>query len=125
MPKRVLSWWWSTLTIDRRLEQAIVGEARLLRAVDGDEDPLGRVRRHVAQKPAALQVEKRVLARAAAPLLPATMTLSLPSSQQRQVHREQRSERVAVGVLVRGDEEAVAGRERVDDGFHVSRLCHR
>ena len=42
------------------------------------------------------------------------------------MHREQRSERVAVGVLVRGDEEPLAGAKRVGDRGNVSRrLAHR
>ena len=53
------------------------------------------------------------------------MTLSFPSWRQREVHREERAEGVAVRVLVRRDEKAVVLTERGRDGRHVIGLRHR
>ena len=95
---------------DRCLEQALVGEPRLLRAVDRHENPVGRVGGQLAQQPATGEVEKSVLRRAAAPSPASNHHAVLAELRQREVHREQRAERVSVRVLVRGDEEAVVRR---------------
>ena len=51
----------------RAAREPLVGQPRLLGTVHGDEDPIGRVRRNLAQKPVVGELEERVLARAAAP----------------------------------------------------------
>ena len=111
---------------DVSLEQALVGQARLLGAVDGHEHAARGDRRERLAQEAVLGQRRGTpysAGRGASPT--STMTLSFPSARERQVHREQRPERVPVRILVRGDEEPVVLRERCDDGGHVSRLGHR
>ena len=51
-PKRELSWWWSTLIVygDEWSDRRVGAEPALVRAVDGEQHPLARVLRQLAQK---------------------------------------------------------------------------
>ena len=109
---------------ERRLgeQRRVRPEPLLLRAVDGDEHALGVVGRRLAVD--AVELEERVLARERR--LPGDEHRALLAElAQREVHREQGAERVAVRVLVRRDEEALVLAERGHDRLHVIRLRHR
>ena len=102
----------------RRVERRGVGsEPALVGRVDGDERALGRVVRELAAQ--LLERQKPVLAgqrRRAGQEHEAV----LAERRQRELGREQRAERVAVGILVRRDEEAVGAADRLDDRPEVS-----
>ena len=84
---------------DQGIEHLGIGETRLLGAVDGDQDPVGPVGRQLAQQAVVEQPEKPVLARQGR--RPGEHhDAVLPELEQREVHGEQRSECVAVGILV-------------------------
>ena len=106
---------------DRGLEQAIVGEPRLLGAVDRDENPLGR-RPALAQQTVVGEPEKSVFpGQRRCP--GENHDAVLPELEQREVHGEQRAERVAVRILVRGDEEAVVRRASASTTAAMSVVC--
>ena len=123
-PKRVLSWWWSTSTTSagcveqrrapgrcRRSFAQSTREQHALRQVGG------QLAQHLAER------HEAVLGREAAPSPARYITTSLPSARSAERRAEHRSERVAVGVLVRDDEEAVVRPERVHDGVEGQSAC--
>ena len=102
----------------RRVERRCVGtEPALVRRVDGDERPLGRIVGELA--PQLLERQEAVLARERRRAGQEHQAV-LAERGQRELGREQRAERVAVGVLVRRDEEAVGAADRLDDRPEVS-----
>ena len=82
---------------------------RLVRAVDA-RAARARRRRPAASRRMLVERHERVLAAAAARRRTRYIDASLPSCVERELRREQRAERVAVGVLVGHDEEAVVRR---------------
>ena len=92
---------------ERRLEQSRLDDPVLLRAVDGDEDALGDVRGRLAQRGPSLPGSRNPYSPGSGLAPPSTITRVLPERLEREVRREERAERVPVGVVVRGDDEAL------------------
>jgi hypothetical protein len=93
----------------------------LVRRIDRDQSAFRRV---VRQLPAQiLEREEAVLAGERRRAWQEHLAV-LAERGQCELRREQRPERVAVGVLVRRDEEALAAADRLDDRPEVS-LCRR
>ena len=109
----------------RRDEDLRVGaETALVRAVERQQDALGGVVRRLP--PQVAEGHPRVLARERG-LAGEVHDGVLPEVVERQLHRQERPERVAVRVLVRGDEEAVVRADRLGDRLSLGRLgrAHR
>ena len=87
------------LTTTGASRSAPIGEPCLLRAVDGHQHARGRVLRQRAEQPPLLQLEEPVLARQRR-RPDEHHDAVLAELHEREVHREQRPERVPVGVLV-------------------------
>ena len=108
----------------RGVEDLRIGpEPAFVCAVDGEQDALGRVVRDASAQ--VVERHERVLAgqRRVAGEVRDGVLAELP---QRERRGEQRSEGVAVRILVRRDEEAVVGPQRLDDRGEVSLLlCGR
>ena len=102
----------------RRVQRCRVGaETALVRRVHGHERPLGGIVRELPLQ--LLQTEEAVLTgERRGPRQEHDAVLA--ERRQGDVRREQRAEGVAVGVLVRGDEEALAVADRLDDRPEVS-----
>ena len=109
----------------RRVDDARLGaHAARARAVDGDEDALAEVGRALAPKPALAQLEEPVLAGKRRRTAEEHDDV-LAELAEREAHREQRAERVAVRRLVRRHDEAIVLAEGGDDRLHVSLVRHR
>jgi hypothetical protein len=104
----------------RPVEELGRDDAVLLRAVDRHEDTRLCVGRRLAQQPAPLELEEAVLVRQETRSAEHHHGV-LPERAQREVGREQRSERVPVRVVVRGDDEALVIAQRRDDRLPVTR----
>ena len=99
---------------ERCLEQSLIGQPCLLRTVDGEQDALRVVRGQLTEQAALVELEEPVLRgqrRGADEHHDAVLAELL----ERQMSGEQRSEGIAVGILVRGDEKPVVPAERSDD----------
>ena len=99
-----------------------IADAMLARAVDCDEDTLGRIGRRFADEitkrhEAVFVREWRARGEVHHDVL--------PKAAESDGQREQRSERVSVRVLVGDDEEAIVLLQRVGNRLQVTRLCHR
>ncbi len=89
------------------------------RTVDGDEHALAEVRRSRPDETALLELEEPVLARKGR--RPAEEHDDvLAELAKREAHPQERPQRVAVGSLVRGDEEAIVLAEGGRNRLHVS-----
>ena len=119
-PKRVLSWWWSMLTVSGACssERRVRADALLVRAVERDQHALGGVVRRLA--PQAVERHEAVLLRQRRVAVEVHRAV-LAERVEGELDREQRAERVAVGVLVGDEEEAVVRAERVRDRPQVTR----
>jgi hypothetical protein len=103
-----------------RLEEAGIGpQAALVRAVEGEYDPLFRVLGRRAANP--LELHESVLVRER-DLSEQVHDRVLAELLEREAHRDDGSERVAVGVLVGRDHEAVVGADRLRDRVEISCL---
>ena len=112
----------STVNRDWCRTSGIGPETTLVRAVDRDQDSLCNVvgnaalellERHEGVLPGERRMPREVHVGVLAEL------------PQRERRGEQRAERVAVRVLVRRDEEAIVGAQRLDDRVEVSLLRRR
>ena len=109
----------------RRIDDARLGShpARA-RAVDRDEHALAEVLGTLPREAPLLELEEAVLARERRGSAEEHDDV-LAELLQRKAHAEERSERVAVGRLVRGDDEALLVAEGGRDRLHVSLGRHR
>ena len=116
VPKRVLSWWWSMFTMcaSSRPRKLTGMRSRLPQSRNTIVRSLGVLRERVAHGP-----ERQVAVLVGQGKLFGGQEHHgvLAERPERLVHRDERAERVAVRVLVRGEEELLAPAELVQDLF--------
>ena len=109
VPKRVLSWWWSMLRTLLPLSlQEVHRHAVDVAAVEEDHHPVGHVGRRLVED--LLERHEAVLDRQRELLRRQEHHRVLAQRPEDLVHGQQGAERVAVRVLVGGEQEAVARR---------------
>ena len=113
-PKRVLSWWWSMLMMKLPpVGEEVDRHAVDVAAVEEDHGAVGHVGRRLVED--LLERQEAVLDRQRELLRRHEHHRVLAELGEQVVHAEQRAERVAVGALVGGEEEAVAVAQLGDD----------
>ena len=104
-PKRVLSWWWSMLRIGAPLGTEVDRVAVDVAAVQEDVDALAE--RPRAARRRALEVEEAVLVGQRELVGVDVHHRVLAQGDEHRLHGDERAQRVAVGVLVGDEQEAV------------------
>jgi hypothetical protein len=99
-------------------ERGLHDSARL-GAVDRKEHPLRGVLGRGPTQTALRELQERVLAGQSGVASEHHHGV-LPERAEREMQREERADRVAVGVVVRGDDETVVRAHGLDDGVHVT-----
>ena len=108
----------------RRGEQRRLGDAALLGAIECDENAFARIGGRLAEQPVLLEPEEPVLGRRRRGAAHHHHGV-LAELLEGEMERHERSDRVAVRVVVRGEDEPVVLAQRSGDRTHVIRFHRR